>query len=520
MKYLGFLCTMKGGRFSKYLKVKLFNFQFTISKSDVADSQKLKHESNATVFVIGGLSWDSWKASEELENFRLVKKRYFQNRFFSTFQIFLRILQLDFWFYWLLFLIWFFAGLLEASYHSTNPFHNSIHAADVTQALHCVMQQASIQRHLTKLEIMSALLAAAGHDVDHPGVNQPFLVGTRNYLAALYNNKSVLENHHWRTSICLIRQSGLLDGLSPADSAQFEETMKTMILATDITRQVDLITSFHSLNDRKSFDEILADSEDRQFVLQIILKCADINNPCRPWAISRIWSQRWVLVFSLWFFCLNSLAFLNHHFFLLVLFDWFIDWSIDWSTDWLIDRLIVLYIDWLIDWLIGLLRFSLTFRLIFFRCVHEFFKQGDRERRLNLPVTAICDRKNNNLPRIQVGFIEYVVKPLFTEWERFLPNKMTANMMKNLRVNMGKWETLAEEYQNKQAEFAAKAPPVVPAAKTVAPAPIRLSEEVKAWTSELPAMTLPLFHVPRRSIVAGTKRRHSLPPSLYDKRPR
>ena len=182
--------------------------------------------------------------------------------------------------------------MIEASYHSTNPFHNSIHAADVTQALHCVMQQAAIQRHLSKLEIMSALFAAAGHDVDHPGVNQPFLVGTRNYLAALYNNKSVLENHHWRTSICLIRQSGVLDSLTPEELIQFEGTMKTMILATDITRQPDLIASFKKLNDNKSFEEILNDAENRQFVLQIILKCADINNPCRPWAISRIWSQR------------------------------------------------------------------------------------------------------------------------------------------------------------------------------------------------------------------------------------
>jgi len=28
----------------------------------------------------------------------------------------------------------------------------------------------------------------------------------------------------------------------------------------------------------------------RHFVLQIALKCADISNPCRPWALSRAWS--------------------------------------------------------------------------------------------------------------------------------------------------------------------------------------------------------------------------------------
>ena len=30
------------------------------------------------------------------------------------------------------------------------------------------------------------LIAAAAHDVDHPGVNQPFLIKTRHHLAALY----------------------------------------------------------------------------------------------------------------------------------------------------------------------------------------------------------------------------------------------------------------------------------------------------------------------------------------------
>lgn len=33
---------------------------------------------------------------------------------------------------------------------------------------------------------MLGLLAAAAHDVDHPGVNQPFLIKTNHHLANLY----------------------------------------------------------------------------------------------------------------------------------------------------------------------------------------------------------------------------------------------------------------------------------------------------------------------------------------------
>ena len=43
-----------------------------------------------------------------------------------------------------------------------------------------------IRRYLTPLEIMASLIAAVTHDLDHPGVNQPFLIATSNHLAALY----------------------------------------------------------------------------------------------------------------------------------------------------------------------------------------------------------------------------------------------------------------------------------------------------------------------------------------------
>jgi hypothetical protein len=37
------------------------------------------------------------------------------------------------------------SALVEAGYHSTNPYHNSIHATDVTQAMHCFLQEEKVQ---------------------------------------------------------------------------------------------------------------------------------------------------------------------------------------------------------------------------------------------------------------------------------------------------------------------------------------------------------------------------------------
>ena len=39
---------------------------------------------------------------------------------------------------------------------------------------------------MSGLERLSCLLAAVCHDVDHPGLNQTFLVATENPLVALY----------------------------------------------------------------------------------------------------------------------------------------------------------------------------------------------------------------------------------------------------------------------------------------------------------------------------------------------
>lgn len=43
-----------------------------------------------------------------------------------------------------------------------------------------------MRRYLTPLEVAASLIAAMAHDLDHPGVNQPFLVATSNHLASLY----------------------------------------------------------------------------------------------------------------------------------------------------------------------------------------------------------------------------------------------------------------------------------------------------------------------------------------------
>ena len=43
------------------------------------------------------------------------------------------------------------------------------------------------------MERMAAVLAAVCHDLDHPGVNQPFLIATANHLATLYKVRGLYD---------------------------------------------------------------------------------------------------------------------------------------------------------------------------------------------------------------------------------------------------------------------------------------------------------------------------------------
>jgi cAMP-specific phosphodiesterase 4 len=56
-------------------------------------------------------------------------------------------------------------------------------------------------------EKFAMLVGAICHDLDHPGVNNAFLINTRDVRALRYNDASVLENVHVATLYQLVGES-------------------------------------------------------------------------------------------------------------------------------------------------------------------------------------------------------------------------------------------------------------------------------------------------------------------------
>ena len=78
-------------------------------------------------------------------------------------------------------------------YCRPNPYHNSTHAADVTQALLCILTQDRLDTHFTDLELFALILSAILHDVAHPGFSNLFLTKTQDEQALMSNDESTNE---------------------------------------------------------------------------------------------------------------------------------------------------------------------------------------------------------------------------------------------------------------------------------------------------------------------------------------
>uniref|UniRef100_M3ZYA5 Phosphodiesterase n=1 Tax=Xiphophorus maculatus TaxID=8083 RepID=M3ZYA5_XIPMA len=236
---------------------------------------------------------------------------------------------------------------LEDHYHGNVAYHNSLHAADVAQSTHVLLSTPALDAVFTDLEILAALFAAAIHDVDHPGVSNQFLINTNSELALMYNDESVLENHHLAVGFKLLHQENcdIFQNLTKRQRQSLRKLVIDMVLTTDMSKHMTLLADLKTMVETKKVTSsgvlLLDHYTERIQVLKNMVHCADLSNPTKPLPLYRQWTER---------------------------------------------------------------------------IMEEFFRQGDKERERGMEISAMCDKHTASVEKSQVGFIDYIVHPLWETW--------------------------------------------------------------------------------------------------------
>merc|ERR1712038_1392493 len=163
----------------------------------------------------------------------------------------------------------------------------------------------------------------------------------------MYNDESVLENHHLAVAFKLLQNPDcdIFVNLNKKQRQTLRKMVIDMVLATDMSKHMSLLADLKTMVETKKVAGsgvlLLDNYNDRIQVLQNMVHCSDLSNPTKPLDIYRQW----------------------------------------------VDRI-----------------------------MEEFFRQGDREREGGLEISPMCYRFNATIEKSQVGFIDYIVHPLWETW--------------------------------------------------------------------------------------------------------
>ncbi|XP_064386859.1 3',5'-cyclic-AMP phosphodiesterase 4C-like isoform X3 [Halichondria panicea] len=190
-----------------------------------------------------------------------------------------------------------FMSEIQRSY-LPNPYHNQVHGADVLLATNYLLKSEALKGVFTDLEILAALVAAAIHDVGHPARTNQFLVNVQHDLAVLYNDNSVLENHHLALAFKVLQdpKCNFIQNFESDQRQAFRKMAIDMVLATDMSKHFKHLGDLKTLLETQKVanDGILQLDKysDRSEVLQCMIHCADLSNPTKREDLAANWSRR------------------------------------------------------------------------------------------------------------------------------------------------------------------------------------------------------------------------------------
>jgi hypothetical protein len=176
-----------------------------------------------------------------------------------------------------------------------NPYHNRVHGTDVLQTVFYFLEAGNYRQYLSSADICAVIIAAAAHDVGHPGLANPFQIKTMSPLALKFNNQSVLEMFHcsFTFELLLKESNNFLADVDMETRLSIRDTIIALILATDMGRNFEYLGKFQTQLIKSDGSRFRPTNPDElRLMLQLMLKCADINNPAKNLNLYAKWVER------------------------------------------------------------------------------------------------------------------------------------------------------------------------------------------------------------------------------------
>mmetsp|Transcript_150637 Transcript_150637/g.419914 ORF Transcript_150637/g.419914 Transcript_150637/m.419914 type:complete len:519 (+) Transcript_150637:179-1735(+) len=274
--------------------------------------------------------------------------------------------------------------------YENNPYHNALHASDVVMTIEWFFQSPLMQSRTSPLDHLLCIVAGAVHDVGHPGTNNLFQSKTMSPMAIRYNDKSILENMHVSKSFEIMQSDGACNWFEMLPQAFKPKEAAEDIPAVNLQQYVrkglvemvlatDMAKHAKTVQDLKIFVEeysesVAASEGDEQKHEALEQKLLLLDTVLHASDISNP-AKPWPIMLK-------------------------------WTK----------------------------------RVLEEFWAQGDEEKRLGLPLSPLCDRETEQraVPKGQIGFVNFVILPLFTPLAQLIPQAQEA--VDHLSKNKAFWE--------------------------------------------------------------------------------
>uniref|UniRef100_A0A7N4NMT4 Phosphodiesterase n=1 Tax=Sarcophilus harrisii TaxID=9305 RepID=A0A7N4NMT4_SARHA len=262
-------------------------------------------------------------------------------------------------------------------------YHNWRHGFNVGQTMFSLLVTGQLKRYFTDLEALAMVTAAFCHDIDHRGTNNLYQMKSQNPLAKLHGS-SILERHHLEFGKTLLRDENL-NIFQNLNRRQHEHVIHMMDIAIIAT---DLALYFKK---RTMFQKIVDQS-----------KTYDNEQDWTQYMMLEQTRKEIVMAMMMTACDLSAI-----------------------TKPWEVQSKVALLV------------------------AAEFWEQGDLERSVlqQNPIPMMDRNKADELPKLQVGFIDFVCTFVYKEFSRF--HEQITPMLDGITNNRKEWKALADEYDAK-----------------------------------------------------------------------